>query len=78
MHSKQPLKNFSLDEMGQVSSWVRPTDDIISPNNSSGIKVPGHDIGIPMKPGEGLKIGPYEERITGTYQPGKQWKLKSN
>lgn len=72
------MKNFELDEMGQVSSWIRPTDQIISPDNSSGIKIPGHDISIPMQAGIGIHIGPYESKMSGNYQPGKQWKLKTD
>lgn len=70
----KPTKNFELDEMGQVSSWIRPTDQVISPDNSAELKVSGYDVGIPMQAGQGLRIGPYEMRVFGGYQPGNYGK----
>jgi hypothetical protein len=70
-------KNHQLDEMGQVSSKINQTDQVISPDNSIGVKTPGLNVPIPFKAGEGINIGDYQTRISGSYTPGKQLQLRT-
>lgn len=70
-------KNHSLDEMGQVSSKINQTDQVISPDNGSGIKDPIFGVDIPFKAGMGMNIGNYQTSVSGSYTPGKQLVLRT-